>query len=154
MNLQFSLANFVLLNNKHMKTTNEITIWGTRSVSFWMTMLIAMGIIFVGARFILNPVGAAADFGIPISSASDIAFGRIKGIRDIFSGLVLLPLLYLRMHRATAWAFTAAIIIPATDCLIVLTTNGPSDVPHLLIHGLTAVYMVIASFLLFRVKHS
>ena len=154
MNLQFSLANFVLLNNKHMKTTNEITIWGTRSVSFWMTMLIAMGIIFVGARFILNPVGAAADFGIPISSASDIAFGRIKGIRDIFSGLVLLPLLYLRMHRATAWAFTAAIIIPATDCLIVLTTNGPSDVPHLLVHGLTAVYMVVASFLLFRVKHS
>jgi len=154
MNRGFSLTNFVLLNNKHMKTTNEIAIWGARSVSFWMTLLIAFGIIFVGARFILNPIGAATDYGIPLSSANDIAFGRIKGIRDIFSGLVLLPLLYLRMRRATAWVFTAAIIIPATDCVIVLTTNGPTDVPHLLIHGLTAVYMVIVSFLLFRVKHS
>ena len=137
-----------------MKTTNEIATWGTRSVSFWMTMLIALGIIFVGARFMFNPAGAAIDFGIPFSSANDIAFGRIKGIRDIFSGLALLPLLYLRMHRATAWVFTAAIIIPATDCLLVLAANGPSDVQHLLIHGLTAIYMAITSFLLFKVKHS
>lgn len=137
-----------------MKTTNEIATWGTRSVSFWMTMLIALGIIFVGARFIINPAGAAIDFGIPFSSAKDIAFGRIKGIRDIFSGLVLLPLLYLKMRKAAAWVFTAAIIVPAADCLTVLTVNGPSDVSHLLIHGLTAVYMVITSFLLFRTQNS
>jgi len=136
------------------KTTNEITTWGTRSVSFWMAMLIALGIIFVGARFIVNPSRAAIDFGIPISSANDIAFGRIKGIRDIFPGLALLPLLYLKMCRATAWVFTAAIVIPTVDCLVILATNGPSDVPHLLIHGLTAVYMAITSFLLFRIKHS
>jgi hypothetical protein len=137
-----------------MKTTNEITKWGARSVSFWMTMLIALGIIFVGGRFIVNPTGAAIDFGIPISSAKDIAFGRIKGIRDIFSGLALLPFLYLKMRKAAAWVFTAAIIVPATDCLTVLAVNGPSDVSHLLIHGLTAVYMVITSFLLFRTQNS
>ena len=97
-----------------------------------------------------NPATAAADFGIPFSYVKDLAFGRIKGIRDIFSGLVLLPLLLKRMRRATAYVFTAAIIIPTTDCLIVLATNGPADLQHLLIHGLTAVYMVITSFLLFR----
>lgn len=154
MNREFSLTNFVLLNNKHMKTTNEITTWGIRSVSFWMTMLVALGIIFVGIRFIISPAGAAIDFGVPFSSANDIAFGRTKGIRDIFSGLVLLPFLYLRMRNATAWMVTAAIIIPVADCLTIFAVNGPSDVPHLLIHGLTAVYMAITSFLLFRVKHS
>lgn len=133
-----------------MKSTNEIHPWGIRSVSFWMTLLVALGIIFIGVRFILSPNASAAGFGIPFSSQHDLPFGRIKGIRDIFSGLALLPLLFQRMRRATAWVFTAAIIIPATDCLIVLTANGPGDIGHMLIHGLTAVYMVIASFLLFK----
>jgi hypothetical protein len=137
-----------------MKTTNEINQWGARSVSFWMTLSIAAGIMFIGIRFILNPAVAATGYGIPFSNSNDIAFGRIKGIRDIFSGLALLPLLIFKMRRAVAWVFTAAIIIPATDCLIILTTNGPSDIQHMLIHGLTAIYMMIASFLLFRVKHS
>ena len=137
-----------------MKTTNEIIEWGTRSASFWMTILIALGIIFIGVRFILEPTTAAADFGISFSNANDLAFGRIKGIRDIFSGLALLSLLFLRMRRATAWVFTMAIIIPVSDFLTVLATNGPSDISHLLIHGLTATYMIITSFLLFGMKHS
>jgi hypothetical protein len=87
-----------------------------------------------------------------LSSAADTAFGRIKGIRDLFSGLALLPLLFLGMKRATAWVFTAAIIIPATDCLIILMTNGPSDIQHLLIHGIMAAYTAITSALLFGNK--
>ena len=133
-----------------MKTTNETQPWGIRSVSFWMTLFIALGIIFVGARFIISPNAGATDFGISFSSNGDLPFGRIKGIRDIFSGVVLLPLLILRMRRATAWVFTSAMIVPATDFLIVLSTNGASDISHLLIHGLTVVYMAITSYLLFK----
>jgi len=132
-----------------MQTTDSQT-WGTRSLSFWLTLLIALGIIFVGARFIIDPSAGATGFGISFTSASDLAYGRIKGIRDIFSGVVLLPLLMLRMRRATAWVFTAAIIIPATDVMIVLSTNGAGDVQHLLIHGLTAVYMIFTSWRLFK----
>jgi hypothetical protein len=136
-----------------MKTNSETNQWGIRSASFWMTLLIALGIIFIGARFIINPKVGAEGFGIPFHNVNDIAFGRVKGIRDIFSGLVLLPLLVLRMRKAVAWVFTAAIIIPATDCLIILATNGPSDIQHLLIHGLTALFMAITSFLLFSDKY-
>jgi hypothetical protein len=136
-----------------MKTNSETNQWGARSASFWMTLLVALGIIFIGVRFIINPTAGAEGFGIAFHNLNDIAFGRIKGVRDIFSGLVLLPLLVLRMRKAVAWVFTAAIIIPATDCLIVLSTNGPSDIQHLLIHGLTALYMAITSFLLFKYKH-
>jgi Domain of unknown function (DUF4267) len=133
-----------------MKTTHETQQWGIRSVSFWMTLLIALGIIFVGARFIINPNAGATGFGIPFASNADLPFGRIKGIRDIFSGVVLLPLLILRMRRAAAWVFTTTMIVPATDFLIVLSTNGSADISHLLIHGLTVVYMAITSFLLFK----
>ena len=134
-----------------MKTQDIKKNWGARSVSFWMTLLVAVGIIFIGGRFILNPLVGADGYGIPISSAGDLAYGRIKGIRDIFSGIVLLPFLFLGMRKATAFALTAAIIVPATDFCIILLTNGPKDLPHLLIHGLTAVYMIITSVLLFNI---
>ena len=133
-----------------MKTSNEITKWGTRSVSYWMIMPIALGIIFVGIRFMIDPAVGAKGYGIPFSNPGDIAYGRIKGIRDIFSGLALLPLLFARMQRAAAYVFTAAIIIPLTDCLTVLAVNGPADLLHILMHGLTALYMIITSFLLFK----
>ena len=137
-----------------MKTTATNKQWGMRSASWWMTMVIAGGIIFIGARFLAYPSAGAEGFGIPLSSPADFPFGRIKGIRDIFSGVALLPLLLLRMRQATAWVFTAAIIVPATDCMIVLATNGPGDIAHLLVHGGTAVYMAMTSYLLFKPRLS
>ena len=98
----------------------------------------------------LAPAAGADGFGIPLIDPNDLAYGKIKGIRDIFSGLVLLPLLWMRMREATAWVFTTAIVVPATDCMIVLATNGSHDVAHLLIHGGTAAVMVLTSVLLFR----
>ena len=77
-----------------MKTINQNSKWGVRSASFWMTLLVAAGIVFVGARFIVSPQVSASGFGIPFSNGADIGFGRVKGIRDIFSGLALFPLLF------------------------------------------------------------
>ncbi|RWY55918.1 DUF4267 domain-containing protein [Mucilaginibacter gilvus] len=131
-----------------MKIKNEMANWGPRSASYWMTLLIAAGIIIIGVRFMLVPRTGAAGFGIPLSSNLDLAFGRIKGIRDIFSGLALLPLLFFRMKKATAYVFTAAIIVPATDCLLVYLNNGP--IMSQLIHGITVVYMAITSYILLR----
>lgn len=124
--------------------------WGTRHVSFWLTLSLAFGIIFIGIRFIAAPHTGAAGFGIGFTSTNDAVYGQIKGIRDIFSGLVLLPLLWLRMKKATALVFTTAIIVPITDFTFILLHNGLGDITHLLIHGGTAVVMIITSFLLFR----
>ena len=97
----------------------------------------------------LAPQLSMDDFGIRSLTDSGLAYGRIKGIRDIFSGLALLALWLSRMKKATAYVFTAAIIIPFTDCLLIYQQNGV-DLPRLLVHGGTAVYMVITSFFLFR----
>jgi hypothetical protein len=58
-------------------------------------------------------------------------------------------LLWLRMRKALAIVFTAATIVPAFDFLVILSYNGSDDLAHLLIHGITAVVMVITSILLF-----
>ncbi|WPU92854.1 DUF4267 domain-containing protein [Mucilaginibacter sabulilitoris] len=137
-----------------METQIKEANWGLRSVFYWITWLIALGFIFIGIRFILQPQVGAFGYGIPFHNGHDITYGLTKGIRDIYSCLVLLPFLFMRMKRAAAWVFTLAIVISATDCLIILHTNGSRDIGHLLIHGLTALMMIINSIMLFRINAS
>ncbi|WP_166670698.1 DUF4267 domain-containing protein [Olivibacter sp. XZL3] len=132
-----------------MKTQIEQNSWGIRSISFWSVLMLALGIIYIGIRFIIYPEVGASGYGIPFKNAHDAAYGKIKGIRDIFSGLVLLPLLWMKMRKAAAWVFTATIVVPVFDFLVILSYNGSSDISHLLIHGITAAVMIITSVLLF-----
>jgi hypothetical protein len=69
---------------------------------FWFTLLIPVAIIGIGINFILNPVGASTGFGIPIHDPAAFPFMWIKGIRDIFSGLVVLVFLVRGDRRTTA----------------------------------------------------
>lgn len=135
-----------------METQIKQTVWGTRSVSFWITLILASGIIFIGLRFIMLPHVGAVGYGVSFNNVSDAAYGQIKGIRDIFTGISLLPLLIMRMRKAVAWVFTAAVIVPVADLFIVLSNNGAADMEHLLIHGITALAMIVNSILLFQTK--
>lgn len=135
-----------------METQIKQTAWGTRSVSFWITLILASGIIFIGLRFIMLPHVGAVGYGISFKNVSDAAYGQIKGIRDIFTGVALLPLLIMRLRKAVAWVFTAAVIVPVADLFIVLSNNGAADMEHLLIHGITALVMIVNSILLFQTK--
>lgn len=132
-----------------MKTQIEHSSWGLRSVSFWSVLILASGIIYIGIRFIIHPEVGALGYGIPFENMHDAAYGKIKGIRDIFSGMVLLPFLWLKMRKVVAFVFTATIIVPVFDFLVILSYNGSGDISHLLIHGITALVMIITSVLLF-----
>ena len=123
--------------------------WGMHSTAYWITLLLAVGIIFIGIRFILQPQIGAVGYGIAFSNDHDAVYGLVKGIRDIFSGIVLLPLLIMRMRKATAWVFAAATVVPLGDFLLIAATNGSGDLESLLVHGLTALIMIINCFLLF-----
>ena len=71
----------------------------------------------------------------------------IKGIRDIFSGLVILPFLFTGNRRVTAILFAMAIFIPFCDGLVIIGHSGFAA--PLLIHWGTALYMlIVAAFLL------
>ena len=71
------------------------------SLLFWCTLVIPVGIIGIGINFILNPVGASTAFGIPIHDPAAFPFMWVKGIRDIFSGLVVRSSLQRKDRRTT-----------------------------------------------------
>jgi len=116
---------------------------------FWCTLLIPVAIIGLGINFILNPVGASTGFGIPIHDPAAFPFMWIKGIRDIFSGLVVLTFLFRGDRRTTGILFAIAVFIPVGDGLVILSHLGFA--PPIFIHWGTALYMmIVAAFLLRR----
>ena len=119
---------------------------------FWLALLVPVAIIPLGINFLLNPVGATAAFGVPITDPSAFPFMHTKGIRDLFSGLVMLPFFMRGDRRTVATIFAIATLIPIGDGLIILNRLG--FVAPIFIHWGTALYMVIISAFLFRAKKS
>jgi hypothetical protein len=116
---------------------------------FWFTLLIPVAIIGIGINFIFNPVGASTAYGIPIHDPAAFPFMWVKGIRDIFSGLVVLTFLLKGDRRTTAILFAIAVFIPVGDGFVILGHLGFA--PPIFIHWGTALYMmVVAAFLLRR----
>jgi uncharacterized membrane protein len=132
----------------NMKTELDGSILRKSSLLFWCTLVIPVAIIGLGINFILNPVGASTGFGIPIHDPAAFPFMWIKGIRDIFSGLVILAFLLRGDLRTTATLFAIAIFIPFCDGLVILKHLGFA--PPIYIHWGTALYMTIVAAFLFR----
>ena len=120
------------------------------SLLFWCTLLIPVAIIGIGINFLLNPVGASTGFGIPIHDAAAFPFMWVKGIRDIFSGLVVLTFLFRGDRRTTAILYALAVFIPVGDGFVILSHLGFA--PPILIHWGTALYMMIVTAFLLRKK--
>ena len=120
------------------------------SLLLWCTFVIPAAIIGIGINFILNPVGASTAYGIPMHDPATFPFMWIKGIRDIFSGLVVLTFLWRGDRRTTAILFALAIFIPIGDGLVILSHLGFA--PSVYIHWGTALYMMIVAAFLLRKK--
>jgi hypothetical protein len=123
----------------------------TNSALFWLVALIAIGIIFIGARFILAPLPAARDFGVPASETDKFTYLWTKGTRDIVSGLLVIGLLWLQVSSAVLAAFLfIASLIPLGDLVNVYAHVRTRNLPALLIHGGTALFMCVLAVLLLR----
>lgn len=122
------------------------------SALFWFTLIIPVGIIGIGINFILNPVGASAGYGIPMTDPNSFPYMWIKGIRDIFSGLVILPFLLRGDRKVTSILFAVATFIPFSDGLVIIATSGFAA--PLMIHWGTALYMMVVSYFLLRTKEN
>ena len=119
------------------------------TVLFWLVALIAAGIIFIGVRFIVAPHVGATGFGVPVPENQTLAYLWAKG-SDIVSGLLLVVFLWLKVSRRVLAAFIfVASLIPIGDALNVYASVGTSNLAALIIHGGTALFMIIlATFLL------
>ena len=119
-----------------------------RSPLYWLTLVVAVGIIFIGVRFLFAPDVAARAFGVPLADPLDVAFLFVKGVRDIVSGLFFLALLWSSNRRMIGSLLLIATLIPISDGAIVLSSVGWR--PELAIHWGTALYMLLLSFALLR----
>jgi len=107
----------------------------TTKISYAIAFTLGLGMVFLGTRFFLSPEVATAAFGIRFNSNGDYSFHHIKGIRDVFSGLLLCVLVLMKERRALGVMLLTATIIPVSDMLVVLSksyTGLQQAVPHII----------------------
>ena len=112
---------------------------------------IGVGIIFIGARFLVVPQAAATGYGVlaaPVGAqnhaASHYPWLYVKGMRDIASGIFIFILLANRAPHLLGAFMAAASLIPVGDSVIVLRSGG-TRAAAFGIHGATAAVMLAAS---------
>src|ERR1700722_445794 len=119
-------------------------------IGYALAGLTAVGIIFIGARFLLAPSAAAAGFEIAAWHDGGKAdpYLSVKGVRGIASGLIAVVRLAARMPHVLGWFEMAASTIAIGGAIIVLCSNGPKATVYG-VHGATAVVLLATGALLF-----
>ena len=111
-----------------------------------MALLVAVAIIAIGILYVVNPTTATRSFGLPLpeNGANTVWWLRLKGVRDIASGLAVLAFMAWGPPRGVGIILLVEAIIPVGDMLLILAAKG-STKSAFGMHGLTAVFMVLAA---------
>ena len=152
-NVAIPIAHFAMEEQAFRSTViRTAASWAERSlmtdIGYWLSGLIALGIVIVGTRSFLAPRAAAAAFGVPVPpDARWEAYLSVKAVRDIASGLLTAIVILNRSAHLLGWFMLVAMIIPLTDAAIVLKYGG-TKTSAFGIHGATAGVMLIISGIL------
>lgn len=119
-------------------------------IAYGLAVVLALFCVLIGARFLTAPYPAAAGYGVPAKADGDIAYLRIKGLRDLTTGLLGLALIAFAGAHAAGWYMLVVAIAPLGDTLIVLRHGGTKAVAFG-IHFATAVAVLASAALLFAV---
>jgi len=114
-----------------------------------LAALMAVAIMVIGCFYLVSPERISGSFGLkpPASDADTLAWLRLKGIRDVASGLVLLTMMLTADSRLVGIALLAFAIIPLGDMSIILRSGG-SKSKAFSIHGVTCAVMLAVGLLL------
>jgi hypothetical protein len=115
-------------------------------LSIGVALLVALGIIAIGAQYVASPRIATRSFGLPLpEEGANIAWWlRLKGVRDIAAGLAVLAFMAFGGLRAVGILLLVLAIIPVGDMLVVLAGKGSAR-RAFGIHGFTALLMILAA---------
>jgi hypothetical protein len=122
-----------------------------RTLSRSLSLLLGLGMVFIGLRFLLAPRAGAEGFGVFLPPTdTQYAFHYAKGIRDVFSGLLLVLFAGLGYDRSLAWVLLLGALIPGVDLTVVRaqpTVSLALEMPHLvaivLLLGLAASFFTM-----------
>ncbi|TAX59465.1 DUF4267 domain-containing protein [Rhizobium leguminosarum] len=109
-------------------------------------LLLALAIIAIGTGYIASPTTMMRSFGLPLpEDGPNVAWWpRLKGVRDIVAGLLVLAFMMWGSQREVGIVLLIEAMIPAGDMLLILAAKG-STKSAFGIHGLTAVIMVLVA---------
>lgn len=116
-------------------------------VAYGLAIVLDLFVVFIGARFLLQPVSAAAGYGVP---STRNAYLTVKGMRDLTYGILGLALLAFAGATAAAWFMLVVALLPLGDTVIVLRNGGTRAVAFG-VHFATAVVVLASAALLFAV---
>ena len=110
-----------------------------------LAALVAVGILVIGSLYVLSPERILGGFGLkpPAPDADTRAWLRLKGIRDIASGLVVLTLMLTGNSRTVGIVLLVLAIIPFGDMCNVLGSGGRKAIAFS-VHGVTCLLMLFA----------
>jgi hypothetical protein len=116
-----------------------------------LAALVAVGIIVIACFYLVSPEQISGTFGLkpPASDADTRAWLRLKGIRDVAAGLVVLTMMLAADRRLVGMALLVEAIIPFGDMSIILGSGG-SKSKAFSIHGVTCAVMLVVGLLLIR----
>ncbi len=119
------------------------------AISLSLAALMAVAIIVIGCFYLISPERMTGSFGLkpPASDADTRAWLRLKGIRDVVSGLVVLTLMMTTDARTVGIALLVEAIVPLGDMSNVLGSGGSKSAAFS-IHGVTCAVMVVVGLLL------
>ena len=111
--------------------------------------LIAVSILMIGCFYIAAPERILGSFGLkpPTSDADTRAWLRLKGIRDVASGLVVFAMMLTANSRTVGIVLLVLAVIPFGDMSNILGSGG-SKTKAVSVHGVTCAVMLIVGFLL------
>jgi hypothetical protein len=116
-----------------------------------VALLVALAIIAIGILYLLRPRAAAQSFGLPLpEDGANIAWWlRLKGVRDVVAGLIVLAAIMWGGPRIVGIALLIEALIPLGDMSLILAARGATG-RAFGIHGLTAALMILAAIPLIR----
>ena len=114
-----------------------------------LAALMAVGVIVIGCFYLVSPERISGSFGLkpPASDADTRAWLRLKGIRDLVAGLVVLTMMLTADRRSVGLALLVEAIMPLGDMSIIVGSGG-SKSRAFSIHGLTCAVMLAVGLLL------
>jgi len=122
------------------------------AVPLALAALIAAVVVAIGCFYLAAPGRISGSFGLrpPASDADTRAWLRLKGIRDLASGLVVLTMMLTADSRLVGIALLVFAIVPFGDMSIILGSGG-RKATALSVHGVTCAVMLVVGLLLIRV---
>lgn len=115
-------------------------------LSIGVALFVAFGIIAIGTVYIVNPRGMTRSFGLPLPERGPniVWWLRLKGVRDVASGLAVLAFLAWDGPHGVGLLLLVLAVIPVGDMLVILAAKGSAKAAFGM-HGLTAAIMVLAA---------